>query len=1139
MVSDVSENRTDRELLTEYASTGSESAFSEILRRHSGMVFNVCLRYLKDTHAAEDAAQAVFLILLKKSKKLSLNIILGRWLYKTARFTSMTMARNRKRAAEHEGKAGQMKYSETDRDTPSWEQVRPHIDKAMESLTNAQRDVIVLRYLEQRSEQNVCRELNWSRSRVSVTLTRALASLRKKLGKQGVTVSSAALGIFLSQNAAEAAPAKLVSSIHSTSIGNKAPSSASEELSNVVIKSLTMMKVKLISGILAVTVFAGIGAAAVTRLTSDKTPPATSTEPEITTVSLTGSEHFILNTKSFWRCFVVRGSELVRKASGGLAYLYELNPSERVRVRKKSVMKLVELDKPEYTPLPASGWMKPDFDDSAWIRSKGPFYLTKTKPTVNAYRQLSMICLRGTFSVPDPAKADGLRLSLSFQGGAVIYLNGREMTRKYMPAGKNSIDTPAEDYPEEAFVRPDGYVLDNARDSKAFPERFAKRVRCIEKYPIPRSMLRRGVNILAIEVHRSPAPEVMFTGKAKKGLRRYCWWPRISVQKIELTVPAKATVIPNIKRPKGFQVWNSNLLSPVYSGKYGDPNERIRPINICGVCNGVFSGQIVVSSTENIEGLNVSATDLTGPGIIPSSAVQVRYAVTGGRQQNWFDILEDSPPEQVAVDTKYGVAIQPVWFSVKVPRNAQAGDYKGNATVSVSGSEPIHVPIHLKAIGWRLPDPQDFATHVGLVQSPDSVAMRYSAAMWSKEHWKLLEKTFQLLGELGTDVVYIPMLRHTHFGNEHSMVRWTKGPNGTLKPDFSIAEKYLDLAVKHLGKVPVVTLYCWEPLRKLGDSPHGPGSLDRKILISITDPATGNLDSAEGPAWGTPECRAFWTEAFAGMKEVLEKRGLAESMMIGIFTDFPPSKEAAQDLAAAAPDAKWVVQTHGVRSSILGHSVGYATTPRRGISGLVDPALRGKRAYGWRDCPFIFAKCPRGELKEWAPLPAYYSYAETWIAAIGRGGRGSCGFGRIGADFWRVMKDNKGGSLIVNRFASDSTWGTLTLGYQAPLAILGAGIKGPIATVRSEVLRQGLQEAEARIFLEKALTDETKKVKIGKELADRCQGLLDERVRNILRAGGRMEHHDTVDWFWFVSSGWQKRAQELYSAAAEVADKLK
>ena len=43
------------------------------------------------------------------------------------------------------------------------------------------------------------------------------------------------------------------------------------------------------------------------------------------------------------------------------------------------------------------------------------------------YRSLALMCLRGRFEVRDPAQVADLALTLNFRGGAVIYLNGKEV----------------------------------------------------------------------------------------------------------------------------------------------------------------------------------------------------------------------------------------------------------------------------------------------------------------------------------------------------------------------------------------------------------------------------------------------------------------------------------------------------------------------------------------------------------------------------------------------------------------------------------------------------------------------------------------------------------------------------------------
>src|SRR6266566_8970324 len=76
----------DMQLLQQYAQTGCQVAFEQLVTRHIDWVYSVCLRGVKDRHLAEDVTQAVFIILARKSKTLSPNTVLRGWLFKAARF---------------------------------------------------------------------------------------------------------------------------------------------------------------------------------------------------------------------------------------------------------------------------------------------------------------------------------------------------------------------------------------------------------------------------------------------------------------------------------------------------------------------------------------------------------------------------------------------------------------------------------------------------------------------------------------------------------------------------------------------------------------------------------------------------------------------------------------------------------------------------------------------------------------------------------------------------------------------------------------------------------------------------------------------------------------------------------------------
>ena len=346
----------------------------------------------------------------------------------------------------------------------------------------------------------------------------------------------------------------------------------------------------------------------------------------------------------------------------------------------------------------------------------------------------------------------------------------------------------------------------------------------------------------------------------------------------------------------------------------------------------------------------------------------------------------------------------------------------------------------------------------------------------------------------------------------------------------------------------MVGLYCWEPLRT-GHFEHKKFHGDREILISVVDPKTGALTGVKGPQWGTPPCRTFWAEALAALKPALRKHGLERSLMIGVSGDYAPSKTVVDDLAAAAPDAKWIAQSHVFWDHIQARGVGYLAV-LWGMNGLWDPAhatFGQNRFYGWRDSPFTIARFPRDELRlPSATLGRYRIYPEEWMVARGRwmqlaGAKqkrwsGTCGFGRVGADFWPVIRTEAGRpQRLVNRYPAQSSWGQLTLDYSCP-AVLAPGRNGAIATGRFEMLREGLQAAEARVFIERALLDPARRARLGSDLAGRCQAILDERVRDFIRAVGGKR---SSDWLWFVSSGWRVRSEQLYTAAAEVARALR
>ncbi len=858
-------------------------------------------------------------------------------------------------------------------------------------------------------------------------------------------------------------------------------------------------------------------------------------------------ESVILDARSTWRCHVIWRTPRVRLDSGKMVDV-PFGPGSPQHAWSQFKKKKATC-KARHSAYPNAKWKQPGFDDGSWPRVKLPLELPPWF--------LSACCLRGKFTVKTPAD---MKLKVAYRGGVVVYVNGTEVARAHMPKGKTDLDTAAESYPKAAYLDDKGGLLRNKFGTPLkYPHLLKMRDRKAESIRIPAAVLRKGTNVLAIELHRSPIEQVQLEAR-RKGSFHYSLWTKLALQDISLSAQGPGTAVPNLAPPPGFRLWNQSLVQSVYVDDFADPHEEVRALRIFGVRNGSFSASVVAGSDKALRGLKASLAALKGPGgsAIPPAAIHVRYAIPDiikfSRQRPVrFDGLVAEAPNgremriRSDVDLKIGakgsepeaLAVQPIWVTVRVPGDAKPGRYSGQLEISASGVETRKVPVPLTVADFRLPDPKDFVAHIGMIQSPESLAARYKVKMWSKEHWKLIEKSFQLLGGLGDKIVYVPVRARTYLGNPHGMVHWIKGADGGWKHDFSTAEKYLDLAVKHMGKVPVVGVYCW-------DIDTGAAYYGRKHYsdvkgtpFTVKDPASGKLSIARSPKWGTPESRKFWKPVLDGMREVLKKRGLEKSFMMGMTGDRQPGKEAVEDLKAVAPYAHWISASHSDFKHVRGQPVGHRSIVW-GLRRAPDPEV--KRVYGWKN-PRSIVVFPRPGsavygpgLMVTAPLSTYRLATE--VAVTNGRGQGLRGVGRCAADFWPAFKTRDWRQTFHFASIPETAYWHGGNFRNSTAYILAPAKGGPVATGRYQMMLEGAQETEARIFIEKALLDAGKRAKLGDELAKECQELLDERTWAGIQAFTHSYLPARYHPLQFASSGWREKSVKLYELAAEVSKKL-
>jgi RNA polymerase sigma factor (sigma-70 family) len=232
----------DCELLRRYAESRSEEAFAELVRRHTDLVYCAALRQVNgDALLAQEVAQAVFTDLARKAAALSRRAALSGWLYSSTHFAAAKAVRTERRRQDREQKAYAMEQLiHTSAADPDWESLRPVLDHAMQELGDSDRDLILLRYFENRRLAEIGQGLGLTEEAVRKRAERALEKLRSLLARRGIS-TTASLVTVISANATASAPPTLAAALTKASLAHAAAWSGSK---SALLKFMATTKVK-------------------------------------------------------------------------------------------------------------------------------------------------------------------------------------------------------------------------------------------------------------------------------------------------------------------------------------------------------------------------------------------------------------------------------------------------------------------------------------------------------------------------------------------------------------------------------------------------------------------------------------------------------------------------------------------------------------------------------------------------------------------------------------------------------------------------------------------------------------------------------------------------------------------------------
>jgi RNA polymerase sigma factor (sigma-70 family) len=251
---------TDAQLLSCFVERRDAAAFEALVRRHGPMVLGTCRRILGDTHDAEDAFQAVFLVLVRKAASMASREAVGGWLYGVAYRTALAARTKRRRRRAREKQVEAMPEPRVEPDD-AWVELKPLLDRELSRLPEKFRVPVVLCDMEGLPRRQVARQLGLPEGTLSSRLHTARRTLAQRLSRYGFALSGGALAAAVTRRASAAVPAPLLVSTVKVASGQAVAATAAVALSKEVLKTMFLAKLKLAMG--AVMVVAALGAGGV------------------------------------------------------------------------------------------------------------------------------------------------------------------------------------------------------------------------------------------------------------------------------------------------------------------------------------------------------------------------------------------------------------------------------------------------------------------------------------------------------------------------------------------------------------------------------------------------------------------------------------------------------------------------------------------------------------------------------------------------------------------------------------------------------------------------------------------------------------------------------------------------------------
>jgi len=171
----------DDELVYRYVNLHDNTAINYIYERYGHLVFGVCMKYLKDTEAAKDMTQQIFIKMLDDLNRFHINNFKP-WLFKVAKNTCLMQLRSSQPATNNKIDVPEdMEFERETHQKIEQEERLNNLEAALAQLSEEQRICIELFYLKKLTYAEIVQQTEYTLLQVKSYIQNGKRNLKIKM----------------------------------------------------------------------------------------------------------------------------------------------------------------------------------------------------------------------------------------------------------------------------------------------------------------------------------------------------------------------------------------------------------------------------------------------------------------------------------------------------------------------------------------------------------------------------------------------------------------------------------------------------------------------------------------------------------------------------------------------------------------------------------------------------------------------------------------------------------------------------------------------------------------------------------------------------------------------------------------------